>query len=79
MVEVLVGRQALAEAGRAIYALPSMVRTTVRNGRSEQQALVQVELSALGSVRVRALVADPLGAQLESEASTVLATLLEQR
>jgi hypothetical protein len=79
MVEVLVGRQALAEAGRAIYALPSMVRTPVRNGRSEQQALVQVELSALGSVRVRALVADPLGARLEAEASEVLATLLEQR
>jgi hypothetical protein len=76
MVEVVVARNLLAEVGRALFALPDMVTTTVQNGRTESQARVQLELTPQGAVRVRALVAEPLASQLEQQAGEVLAQVL---
>jgi high-affinity K+ transport system ATPase subunit B len=76
MVERVVARNVLAEVGRALFALPDMVTTVVRNGRTEVQARVQLELTPQGAVRVQALVAEPLASQLEQQASEVLAQVL---
>jgi hypothetical protein len=76
MIEVVVARTMLAEVGRALFALPEMVTTVVRNGRTESQARVQLELTPQGTVRVRALVSEPLASQLEQQASEVLAQVL---
>jgi uncharacterized protein with GYD domain len=76
MVERVVARNVLAEVGRALFALPDMVTTVVRNGRTETQTRVQVELTAQGTVRVRVLAAEPLATQLEPQASEVLAQVL---
>jgi uncharacterized protein with GYD domain len=55
-----------------------MVTTVVRQGRTETQARVQLELTAQGAVRVRALVAEPLASQLEERASAVLTQVVAQ-
>jgi hypothetical protein len=76
MIEVVVARNMLAEVGRALFTLPKMVTTVVRNGRTESQARVQLELTAQGTLRVRALVSEPLASQLEQQAGEVLAQVL---
>lgn len=76
MTEILLGRNVLAEAGQAVFALPAMTTTVVRNGRTETQAQVQVELTPQGTVRVRALAAGPEGAELEAQASQAILAVL---
>ena len=78
MMGVIVAQNVLAEVGRAIFGLPGMMTTVVRNGRTETQARVQVELSAQGSVRVRALVDEPLASQLEAQAGEVIEKVLSR-
>lgn len=76
MIELVLGRNVLAEAGQAVFALPGMTTTVVRNGRTETQASVQVELTPQGTVRVRALAAGPEGAELEAQASQAILAVL---
>jgi hypothetical protein len=73
MVELVVQPNLLAEVGRVIFGLPEMVTTVVRNGRTETQARVQVELTAHGAVRVRALEVGPTTVELEECVRVALA------
>jgi hypothetical protein len=73
MVELVVQPNLLAEVGRVIFGLPEMVTTVVRNGRTETQARVQVELTAHGAVRVRALEGGPTAVELEECVRVALA------
>ena len=76
MIEILLGRDVLAEAGRAVFALPGMTEAVAQHGRVEQRALVQVELTPAGGVRVRALASGPVARELEAAAGSVLAKIV---